>query len=674
MNKQIEKLINLGLTAEQAVKVIHCKNSLSPNDCLQQLFLFFPIINTNFPLFDFIYKLIFPDWEKIPAPAWFPSASFIATTHLAKTMQTLGHKNYPELLKWSYQHYQDFWHYVCQTLNIKFSIPYKKIVDLTAGIEKPQWFPDASMNITQSCFNADKKAIAIIYQPEQGNIRRITYGELDQLSNQVANSLVKRQFKPGDAIAIDMPMTPECVAIYLGIIKAGCAAVSIADSFAADEIATRLRITKAKAIFTQDVMTRNNKQLPLYEKVIAASAPQAIVLAEQSALTVKLRQPDLNWSDFLDQNKQFNSIICQPQAAINILFSSGTTGDPKAIPWNHTTAIKCASDAYFHQNIQPGDILAWPTNLGWMMGSWLIFASLINQGTMALYGGTPNTKQFGEFIQNTKVTMLGLVPSLVKSWRSTACMEGLNWQAIKLFSSTGECSNVEDMLYLMCLAGNKPVIEYCGGTEIGGAYITGTLIQPAAPAAFTTPTLGLNFVILDEQGHPAHNGEVAIRVPSIGLSTELLNKDHYEVYFANMPATSAKEILRRHGDHIQQFTNGFYRALGRVDDTMNLGGIKISSAELERVIMQCSLITEAAAIAITPDGGGPSQLVIYAVPKPNVKVDLTELKINLQDLIKKHLNPLFKIHQLFYIDAIPRTASNKIMRRILRDEYQNISQ
>src|SRR4029077_19776043 len=114
--------------------------------------------------------------------------------------------------------------------------------------------------------------------------------------------------------------------------------------------------------------------------------------------------------------------------------------------------------------------------------------------------------EFGRFVQEAKATMLGVVPSLVKTWRNTGCMEGLDWSAIKVFSSTGECSNAEDMRWLMSLAGGKPVIEYCGGTEIGGGYIVGTVTQPCLPGAFSTPALGLDFVILDVHGNPANAG------------------------------------------------------------------------------------------------------------------------------------------------------------------------
>jgi len=180
--------------------------------------------------------------------------------------------------------------------------------------------------------------------------------------------------------------------------------------------------------------------------------------------------------------------------------------------------------------------------------------------------------------------------------------------------------------------------------------------------------LGLDFVLLDEQGKPADNGELFIVPPSIGLSTTLLNQNHHEVYFANVPPGPRGEVLRRHGDQMEQLPGGYWRGHGRADDTMKLGGIKISSAEIERVLESVPHVTETAAIAVSPDGG-PSQLVIYAVCSAGQTLRKADLLAVMQQAIKRDLNPLFKIHDLLLVDALPRTASNKVMRRALREQY-----
>jgi acetyl-CoA synthetase len=470
-----------------------------------------------------------------------------------------------------------------------------------------------------------------------------------------------------------MPMTYESVLAYLGIVAFGGVVVSIADSFAPDEIATRLRIAGAKAIVTQDVIVRGEKTLPLYQRVMDAHAPRAIVLAAGAALALPLRDGDVAWNDFVALGALGAGApgyaIADADDATNILFSSGTTGDPKAIAWTHVTPIKAAADGWAHHDIRPGDVVAWPTNLGWMMGPWLIYASLLNGAAMALYDGSPLTTGFGRFVEQARVTMLGVVPSLVKSWKNAATMDGLDWSAIRNFSSTGEASSPDEMHWLSARAGYKPVIEYCGGTEIGGGYIAGTVVQPQAPATFSTPAIGCDFVILDDDANPCDEGELALIAPMLGSSSRLLNRDHHEVYFADMPPGPDGRVLRRHGDQMERLAGGYYRAHGRVDDTMNLGGIKTSSAEIERVCNVVDGVLDTAAIAVAPPGGGPSLLVIHAVLGPGSTRAPTELLPDFQRNIRERLNPLFKVHDVVVVDGLPRTASNKVMRRVLRKQY-----
>jgi len=616
-----------------------------------------------------LFSLCYPGWRDHPetAAAWIPDSTQTTSTHLAACMRETKMNSLKDFHYWTANHPNEFWQMMLNKLNIQFSKKPTTICELERGPENPQWLVGAKFNIADSCFKTDFEKIAVIQQKKTGLIERFSYGDLNKLSNQIANSLLHHGFIPGDAIAIDMPMNFFAVAIYLGIIKMGGIVVSIADSFSSDEIAARLRISHAKAIFTQDVILRDTKTIPLYEKVTAAHAPIAIVLPANQRVTCSLRQHDMSWENFLISNDVFNSYLCDPTTTCNILFSSGTTGDPKAIPWSHTTAIKAASDAYLHQDIQSNDVLAWPTNLGWMMGPWLIFASLINNAAIALFEDAPRDRAFGKFIQEANVTMLGVVPTLVATWRQTHCMNGLNWQAIKCFSSTGECSNPEDMLYLMSLAGYKPIIEYCGGTEIGGAYISSTLLENNYPSIFTTKAFGLDFVLLDEEGNITENGEVALIPPSIGLSLSLLNADHHKTYFSKMPTTADGKILRKHGDQIQQLAPERYCILGRVDDTMNLGAIKVSSAEIERVLAGIDHVVETAAIAVNLNHHGPSCLIIYAATQQ--VLEKKSVMKEMQTKINQHLNPLFKIHDVIFVAELPKTASNKIMRRVLRSQY-----
>ena len=596
---------------------------------------------------------------------WIPSKDFIRKTNLYKVMQAHGFDKYDDFYRWSITERNAFWDTTLKALDIQLKAPYSTVLD-ASDLEKPIWLKDAKMNIVDSCFTAVPDATAIVYSKEHtGEIKRLSYGELEKYVNRVANSLLEAGLKSGDAIGIDMSMNIEAVAIYLAAIKAGMIVVTVADSFTPNEIKVRFDIAQPQLVFTQDYLVRGSKKLPLYDKVLEAGAEKIVVLADVNS-DIRLRRQDIFWDEFLSDKDTFESVNSEPLDTTTVLFSSGTTGEPKAIPWNHTTAIKSATDGFYHHDIQTGDTVAWPTNLGWMMGPWLIYASLINKAAIALFEGSPMSDNFGKFIQDARVSMLGIVPSIVRAWKDKKNMEKFNWSSIKCFSSTGESSNPVEMEYLMQLAHNKPVIEYCGGTEIGGGYVTSTLIQTNIPSTFSTPALGSEFVIVNEEGLLADRGEVFLVPPAMGLSFKLLNKDHHQVYYEGTPKISGK-LLRRHGDFLVRLDNGYYRVMGRTDDSMNLGGIKVSSLQIEELVNSHVAVTESAAIAVSPEDGGPSLLVLYIVPKGIVDKEL--IQHELQKLIKLQLNPLFKIYDVVITDKLPRTASNKIMRRVLRESY-----
>ena len=597
--------------------------------------------------------------------SWKPTSEISKNSNIGKTMQKLGFTNYKEFWSWSVNNKEDFWAATVEDLHIIQHKKYQQILNTNKGVTQAKWLDGAKLNIVDSCFQNNEDAIALTYQKTSQPLQKITQKELLTLVNRIANSFTDFNIVVGDTIAINLPMTLEAVAIYLAGIKAGLKVATVVDSFSAEEIKVRFAITKPKLVFTQDVIKRANKTFPLYKKNVDANAEKIVVISDENSAP-NIREQDILWNNFLSENSSFESVKTSPEKTTTILFSSGTTSTPNAIPWNHTTPIKAASDGYYHQNIKKNDVVCWPTNLGWMMGPWLVFASLINKATIALFYDTPNGEDFGKFIQDAKVTMLGVVPSMVKQWKYSGCMEQFNWNNIECFSTTGEVSNPTEMEYLMQLANNKPIIEYCGGTEIGGGYITSTVIQKNIPSTFSTKALGSDFVILDENNDETDKGEVFLIPPVMGLSTHLLNKNHHEIYYKNTP--KFKTQLRRHGDEVQQLENGYFKILGRVDDAMNLGGIKVSATQIEEVLQSLDFVRESAAIAVAPKNGGPSNLVVFYVENESVLNEIEKLE-TVKQQIKTKLNPLFKVADLVKIDKLPRTASNKIMRRTLRDHF-----
>lgn len=617
----------------------------------------------------------FQNTSRHPPVAWEPNDAVRTQSNLFELQNELGLKNYEALHRFSVEHPEEFWSRVLARLGIVFEKEPQRILDLANGVKHPRWLPGAELDITESCFTAPPDKTAIVFGRADHSLERLSYAQLETEVDRFAAGLRARGFQPGEGVALYMPMTPACVIAYLGTVRAGCRVVSIADSFAAEELHGRIDIVGARAIVTVSSYRRGKRVIELYRKVRDAVAmfedPPFVVVVDSR----ELEDGDVAWDEFLKDNGNRSLSISEPYHVTNVLFSSGTTGTPKAIPWTQLTPIKAAMDAHFHQDVHASDVVCWPTNIGWMMGPWLVYASFVNGATMALYEGVPTGAGFTAFVRDSAVTILGVVPSIVRAWRAAESIELGAWPHVRVFTSTGEASSAEDYLWLMSRADYRaPVIEYLGGTEIGGGHLTGTVLQPASPATFTTPALGIDVVILDEEGRSVSEGgmgEMFLVPPALGSSQELLNRDHDTVYYDDCPPGPHGEVLRRHGDQIARIGKGYFKAQGRADDTMNLGGIKVSSIELERAVNEHPSVNESAAVSVQPEGEGSDQLVVYVVMNEDGAGD--GLQKALGKLIAKQLNPLFKIHDVVIVESLPRTASNKIMRRRLRADYADRS-
>ncbi|KAJ9560170.1 hypothetical protein OSB04_005330 [Centaurea solstitialis] len=684
----LSDILDLAIPPETAAKlhqdltqIIHTYGPNTPQTWMQ---ISTRILNPDLP-FSFhqmMYYGCYLDFGSDP-PAWLPDPKDAMLTNIGRLLERRGKEflgpsykdpisSYSAFQEFSVSNLEVFWKTILEEMGVSFSRPPQRIL-VDEPSEKSQllhpggqWLPGAYVNPARNCLSLSSKRslsdIAVIWRDEGNDEMPVNKMTVEKLRSEVwlvAYALETLGLEKGSAIAIDMPMDVKSVVIYLAIVLAGYVVVSIADSFAPAEISTRLVLSKAKAIFTQDLIVRGDRSIPLYSRVVDARSPLAIVIPTRgSGFSMKLRDMDISWHDFLDRVKSYKNVefvaVERPvEAFSNILFSSGTTGEPKAIPWTLATPFKAGADGWCHTDVRKGDVLAWPTNLGWMMGPWLVYASLLNGASLALYNGSPLSFGFAKFVQDAKVTVLGVIPSIVRAWRSKNTTAGCDWSTIRCFGSTGEASSVDEYLWLMGRAKYKPVID--------------------------TPSLGSKLFILGEDGIPIPPnvpgfGELALHPLMFGASSTLLNANHYDVYFKGMPSwngKASKKVLRRHGDVFERTPRGYYRAHGRADDTMNLGGIKVSSVEIERVCNSVDdRILETAAIGVTPHGGGPERLIIVIVFKDanGSTPDLNKLKGSLNSALQKNLNPLFKVSGVVALGSLPRTATNKVMRRVLRQQ------
>ena len=434
------------------------------------------------------------DSETAAQPDWIPDPDRIATSNLNSLMKRVGVDSYKELHAWSVSSPNEFWSIMIEDLGIEFTIGPRAVLG-SADPEHPRWLDGAQMNIAESCLDGDPAGIAIV-SAEHGNLSTVNVGELRRGVAQFASGFAEAGFAPGDRIAIAMPMTVQAVVAYLGVVhgrwRRGVDSRLVRTGRDPGEARPHRPGCGRDPGCQRQGWSHPPDVCQMHWRHLTCRA--SLSRPDQAS---PLREGDTTWSAFLGRWRCASSgCRCRRrphQHPVLLRNHRRAQGDPV----DAVTPLKAAMDGRYHQDIHSGDVVAWPTNLGWMMGPWLIYAALLNDAAIALYDDAPTSRGFVEFVDDAEVTMLGLVPSIVaRGGRAVRSREG-DWSTVRVISSTGEASNPDDYAWLMRDRREVPVVEYCGGTEIGGGYSRARSCSQLA-SRFTTPTLGLDLVLVDE--------------------------------------------------------------------------------------------------------------------------------------------------------------------------------
>jgi acetyl-CoA synthetase len=577
-----------------------------------------------------------------------------------------------------------FWNAVLQELDIRFYRPYSQVVDLSRGIAWPQWCVGGEMNIIHNCLDkysgtGTDSRIALRWEGEEGAVRTVTCAELRREVNRVANALRSLGLSRGDAIGVFMPMTPEIVMAMLAIIKIGGVFLPLFSGFGAQAVASRLADAEAKALFTTDGMYRRGKVMPM--KPIADAAV-AQVPTVRHLLVLQRTKSEVAWNGARDH--WWHELI-PPQPAdaptertgaddsMMIIYTSGTTGRPKGALHTHCGfPIKAAQDILHGLDLHADETLYWVTDMGWMMGPWLVFGSLLLGATMMLYDGAPDYPHPGRLwslVERHRITALGLSPTLVRGLlqHGETPVRAHDLSSLRKFGSTGEPWNPDPWLWLFGAvgAGRLPIINYSGGTEISGGILMGNVLTPLKPCAFAGPVPGMAADVVDEHGNAVRGqmGELVIRQPWIGM-TRGFWKDpqrYVEAYWSRFPN------LWLHGDWAAIEPDGLWYVLGRSDDTIKVAAKRVGPAEVESILVSHPAVSEAAAIGV-PDPIKGEVIVCFCVLKPGHAPD-EPLRAALGERVVAAMGKAFTPRQVRFVRDLPRTRNGKIMRRVIRAAF-----
>jgi acetyl-CoA synthetase len=617
---------------------------------------------------------------------WEPTSAYVEGSRLKEFMDFHGIGSYETLMRRSTEDIAWFTDAVIRFLDIRFQEPYTRVIDTSSGgIQRPDWCVGGQLNIVYNCVDkwaknpVTRDRPAVIWEGEEGNCRTLTYGDLAGEVNRCANALRGLGMGKGDAIGLLMPMTLEIVIALLAIAKIGAVILPLFSGFGVSAIASRLADAGAKALFTADGFFRRGAVAPLKATADLAlkqvGTIEHVIVLQRAQNSVSMQAGrDHWWHDLIpDQSDQANLAPTAAEDLLMIIYTSGTTGQPKGAVHTHCGfPIKAAQDMAFATDVHQGDVIYWMTDMGWMMGPWLIFGASLLGATSLVYDGAPDfpaPDRLWAQVERHRINALGLSPTFVRAIipHGEEPVRAHDLSSLHVFASTGEPWNPDPWLWLFNVvgAGQRPIINYSGGTEIGGGIVSGNPLLPLKPTAFSAACPGIAADVVDDTGHPLRNevGELVIRAPWLGMTRGFWQDEqrYLDTYWARF------ENLWVQGDWAAIDEDGMWYILGRSDDTIKVAGKRLGPAEVESILINHPAINEAAAIGI-PHSIKGSEVVCFCVLGPGHEPGddlVAELKAKVAAEMGKPLQP----HTIEFVSDLPKTRNAKVMRRIIRSAY-----
>ena len=489
---------------------------------------------------------------------WKPTEEYIEKANITRFMKKYNIKDYNELIQKSTEDIEWFWDAVMKDLNIEWFQPYEKILDDSDGIQWTKWFIGGKINIVHNCLDrhakSDKKDnIVITWENEKGDARKLTYKDLYKEVNRFANALKELGTGKGDRVGIYMPMVPEIVIGFLAIMKIGAIIIPIFSGFGGHALASRLDIAEAKILLTADGSARRGKTVEIKKEADKAldtvSSLEHVVVYNRLGIDVPWKDGrDIWWEDIIsNQSDKCETMQMDPEDYAMIIFSSGTTGRPKGTVHTHGGALaQIAKELGYYFDVKENDVFFWLTDIGWMMGPWMIIGVQNFGGNIVVFEGAPNyptPSRLWELIEKHKITTFGISPTAIRLLMTYGdeWVEKHDLSSLRMLGSTGEPWDPDSWNWFFEKIGNKkiPIINISGGTEIVGCFLSPLPITSLKPCTLRGPGLGMDVDVFDDNGKPIREkmGHLVAKKPAPSMTRGFWNEpDRYiQTYWSKWP-------------------------------------------------------------------------------------------------------------------------------------------
>ena len=472
----------------------------------------------------------------MPGHAWDPTDRYLSRSRLRRFAEAHGRRDLASLHRWSVEDQDAFWRGVDRDLGLVWTKPYDLVLDTSRGIAWTRWWTGGHLNYVASVLRGAGRAasdVAIVAEGEEGTIRRVTFAELARDVTRFAGGLRALGVRKGDRVGIFMPMTVECAVAVLAVGAIGAVYIPIFSGYGPDAIAGRLRDCEAKLLICADGFYRRGQIVPMKETADAALAAvpsvKRVIVAPRLGRAFARQERDVTWDEVVTGESEPGPLEdTGAEDPFMIIYTSGTTGRPKgAVHVHGGFPVKAAQDLAHCFDLQPRDVLFWSTDIGWMMGPWLIAGGLILGATIVLYDGTPDfpdPSRTWSMVERHRVTHLGISPTAIRGLMRSgeAPVRTHDRSSLFVLGSTGEPWNPAPWWWYFREVGEArcPIVNYSGGTEVSGGIVGCTTWGPIQPASFSGPVPGIDADVVDERGRSVRSavGELVIRKPWPGMT------------------------------------------------------------------------------------------------------------------------------------------------------------
>ena len=609
-----------------------------------------------------------------------PPKKFVSRAQLNKENLTALHIQ-------ALNNYEEFWSDLGRE-EIDWFEPFNKTLDESQA-PNYKWFIDGKMNASYNCLdvhiNSKAEKTAIIFEGENGEIRRLTYADLLKEVCLFANGLLSIGVKPSERVIIYMPMVPEAIIAMQACARIGATHSVVFGGFSAKAMRDRIQDASASIVITADGGYRGGQVVPLKESTDAAlqegcDSIRNVVVLKRTGEDISITEGrDIWWHDLVEgQDTNCAPIHVDSEHPLFILYTSGSTGKPKGV--QHSTGgyllnAKLTNKWVFDLN--SNDIFWCTADVGWVTGhSYVAYGPLAAGTTVMIYEGAPTYPhggRFWEICERHKVTIFYTAPTAIRALMKLgdSLPNQYNLTNIRLLGTVGEPINPEAWMWYHSVIGSErcPIVDTWWQTETGAIMISPIPgVTPTKPGSCTQPLPGIMVDIVDEQGipitAPKQGGYLVIKKPWPSMLRTIWedNQRYIETYWERF-----NNQYYVAGDSAHRDEDGYYWIMGRIDDVLNVSGHRLGTMEVESALVAHPDIAEAAVVGKPHEIKGEG-IFAYVVPKGDRPIgdDAIEMTNKLRDWVAEQLGPIAKPDDIRYSDNLPKTRSGKIMRRLLR--------